>query len=98
MFVYMFSVPSSSPGWPTLDTNSFLNAVCRMVNRRGLPKEIVSDNGGNFIGANKELLELLAFIDQDKVNSLTYQSANPKDDTPLTPNHFLHGQVKWRIC
>ena len=24
---------------------------------------------------------------------LTYQSANPKDVTPLTPNHFLHGQA-----
>ena len=24
---------------------------------------------------------------------LTYQSANPKDFTPLTPNHFLHGQA-----
>lgn len=24
---------------------------------------------------------------------LTYQSANPADDVPLTPNHFLHGQV-----
>jgi hypothetical protein len=24
---------------------------------------------------------------------LIYQSANPKDNIPLTPNHFLHGQV-----
>ncbi|XP_068674533.1 uncharacterized protein [Montipora foliosa] len=24
---------------------------------------------------------------------LTYQSANPEDDIPLTPNHFLFGQV-----
>jgi len=24
---------------------------------------------------------------------LTYQSANIKDDKPLTPNHFLHGQM-----
>ena len=24
---------------------------------------------------------------------LTYQSPNPADDVPLTPNHFLHGQV-----
>ena len=24
---------------------------------------------------------------------LTYQSADPKDATPLTPNHFLHGQM-----
>ena len=24
---------------------------------------------------------------------LTYQSADPRDATPLTPNHFLHGQM-----
>lgn len=24
---------------------------------------------------------------------LTYQSANPADDVPLTPNHFIHGQI-----
>ena len=24
---------------------------------------------------------------------LTYQSADPRDATPLTPNHFLHGQI-----
>ena len=24
---------------------------------------------------------------------LTYQSADPSDDAPLTPNHFLHGQI-----
>ena len=25
--------------------------------------------------------------------SLTYQSADPRDNVPLTPNHFLHGQA-----
>ena len=24
---------------------------------------------------------------------LTYQSSDPRDDVPLTPNHFLHGQT-----
>ena len=24
---------------------------------------------------------------------LTYQSPNPSDNVPLTPNHFLHGQI-----
>ncbi|CAG2208619.1 unnamed protein product [Mytilus edulis] len=137
-----------------LDTDSFLNAFYRMVNRRGLPKGIISDNGTNFVGANRELKELVALLDKDKIhNSIsnqgikwhfnqpfaphfdgihetmiksakraiyvilgnadindeelltaftgaealinsrprTYQSADPKDDTPLTQNHFLHG-------
>ncbi|CAC5374179.1 unnamed protein product [Mytilus coruscus] len=127
-----------------------------MVNRRGLPKEIISDNGTNYVGANRELKELVALLDNDKIQNsisnqgtkwhfnpplaphfggihetmiksekkaiyailgnadindeelltaftgaealinsrpLTYQSADPKDDTPLTQNHFLHGQL-----
>ena len=33
--------------------------------------------------------------DEGLINSrpLTYQSAIPLDDVPLTPNHFLHGQI-----
>ena len=140
-----------------LDTDSFLRAFCRMSNRRGLPEEMLSDNGKNFVGANEELRDLakqmikdsklneslinqgvkwtfnppyaphfggvfetmikaakraiLAILGNADVNDeelmtafteaeslvnsrpLTYQSANPEDDTPLTPNHFLQGQM-----
>ena len=140
-----------------LDTDSFLKAFCRMVNRRGLPEEMLSDNETNFVGANEELRELVKQITKDsRVNEslvkqgvkwtfnppyaphfggvfetmikaakraiiailgnaditdeelltaftgaesllnlrpLTYQSANPEDTTPLTPNHFLQGQM-----
>ena len=139
-----------------LDTDSFLNSFYRMASRRGLPDEVISDNGGNFVGANRELKELVQQLDIRKIqvstanqaikwhfnppyaphfggvhetmikaakravyailgnaditdeelhtafvgaealiNSrpLTYQSSNPKDETPLTPNHFLIGQV-----
>ena len=43
---------------------------------------------------NEELLT--AFTGAESlINSrpLTYQSANPEDDIPLTPNHFLQGQI-----
>ena len=126
-----------------------------MVSRRGLPTEVVSDNGTNFIGAERELRDLVHDLDKTKmqrstankgikwyVNSplaphfggihesvmktaksavsavlgnaditdeelitevtgaeslinsrpLTHQSANPDDDIPITPNHFLHGR------
>ncbi|XP_052218275.1 uncharacterized protein LOC127835894 [Dreissena polymorpha] len=139
-----------------LDTNAFLNAFYRMVNRRGLPVSVYSDNGTNFVGADKELRELVQNVDKDKIKEsaanrgiqwffnppvaphwggvheimiksakraisailtsadisdeelitactgaeslinsrpLTYQSANVDDCTPLTPNHFLFGQV-----
>ena len=139
-----------------LDTDSFLNAFYRMVNQRRLPREMLSDNGTNFVAAERELRELVEALDQSKIaqstankgvmwhfnpplgphfggvhetmikaakravnallgnadvtgeelttaftgteallNSrpLTYQSANPEDDIPLTPNHFLIGQI-----
>ena len=139
-----------------LDTSSFMNAFYRMVNRRGLPIEVLSDNGTNFVEANRELLELVSALNEDQISNnvanhgikwhfnpplaphfggvhetmiksakraidailgnadktdeelittftgaeallnsrpLTYQSANPADIVPLTPNHFLHGQA-----
>ena len=139
-----------------LDTDSFLRCITRMASRRGYPQEIVSDRGTNFIGAARELQELVNHLDKkeiqertvdqgikwkfnpllaphfggahefmikaakkaiyailDNVNvndeelltafigaeallnsrPLTYQSSNPKNATPLTPNHFLHGQA-----
>ena len=30
--------------------------------------------------------------------SLIYQTSNPEDETPLTPNHFLHGQVEGQFA
>ena len=137
-----------------LDIDCFLNALNRMMNRRGVPEEILFNNETNFVAANKELCELTckdpkvqaqiaskgvkwtfnppyaphfggvfevmiksakraitAILNNDDVKDeelmtafygaealinlrpLTYQSANVKDSVPLTPNHFLHGQV-----
>ena len=41
-----------------LDTTAFLNGFCRMVNRRGVPVEVTTDNGGYIVAAaNKELIK-----------------------------------------
>ena len=42
----------------SLDTDSFLNAFFRMASRRGLPEDVVCDNGTNFVGGSNELKEL----------------------------------------
>ena len=33
----------------SLDTDSFLAAFSRMTDRRGIPVEVISDNGTNFV-------------------------------------------------
>ena len=141
----------------SLDTDSFINAFTRMSSRRGTPTYVLTDNGTNFVGAEREMRELIEALDHDKIiqgtskhhpidwkfnppsaphfggvfeamiksakkaikailgdaditdeelhtaicgaerllNSrpITYVSSNPNDLSPLTPNHFLVGQI-----
>ena len=39
---------------PKLDTDSCLNAIIRFIARRGKPIKMISDNGTNFFGADRE--------------------------------------------
>ncbi|XP_068689231.1 uncharacterized protein [Montipora capricornis] len=124
-----------------------------MVSRRGLPQEVVSDKGRNFVRTEKELAKnidedniqrsvakngikwhfnpplaphfggvheimikaakraIFAILGSADVNDeelmtaftgaealinsrpLSFQSANPSNIVPLTPNNFLHGQI-----
>ena len=153
MFTYLASRAVHLEMAYGLDTDSFLRAFDRICNQRGVPKEMMSDNGTNFVGTNQELRELLsncrlegsmrskgikwnfnppsashfggvygtmikaakraistipqnADINDEElltaftgaellINSrpLTYQTVNPNDTVPLTPNHFLIGQI-----
>ena len=53
----------------SLDTDSFLAAFTRMTSHRGVLLEVISDNELNFAGANNELEELLALLDQEKIKN-----------------------------
>ena len=48
-----------------VDAESFVNAIARFTSRRGVPKEIIGDNGNDFVGAVNELLELVSHLDED---------------------------------
>ena len=49
-----------------LTTEAFIATLRRVIARRGHPSLIWSDNGTNFVGANRELKELYEFLVQQK--------------------------------
>ena len=50
-----------------LTTEAFIACLRRFVSRRGKPQVIWSDNGTNFVGANRELSEIFNFLKQQVV-------------------------------
>ena len=51
----------------TMETDSFIMALRRMIARRGNVRTIRSDNGGNFIGADNELKRCFQEMDHKKI-------------------------------
>lgn len=68
-----------------LSTNEFVAAMRRFVARRGMPLNIYSDNGGNFVGANSELQEFRKFL-LDSRNQAEIIEAISKDNVAW---HFI---------
>lgn len=50
----------------SLTTSSCILAIRNFMARRGIPREFFSDNGTNFIGAERELREALADVNQNE--------------------------------
>ena len=53
----------------SLNTDSFILALRRLIGRRGKIRSIYSDNGGNFIGADRELKRAFMEMDDKKISS-----------------------------
>ena len=51
----------------SMDTDSFLLALRRFISRRGRPKALYSDNGSNFVGAERQLVESLREWNQTRI-------------------------------
>lgn len=51
----------------SMDTDSCISTLRRFICRRGQVKEITSDNGTNFVGAERELREALAHLNLHKI-------------------------------
>ena len=72
----------------SVDTDSFINALRRFIARRGRPKEIFSDNGTNFVGANRVLRNALQAFNQDRIHSHCSQQNIEWKFNPPTASHF----------
>ena len=72
---------------PSLTTDAAINAIRRMVNRRGVPQQMYSDNGTNLRGADTELKKALAEFDQVRIlNELTPQRIEWHFIPPAAPH------------
>ena len=52
---------------PSLETDTFLNALQRFISLRGAPKLMRCDNGSNFVGAQREIQARLMEMDRMKI-------------------------------
>jgi hypothetical protein len=72
----------------SMDTDSFINVFWRFICRRGLPKEIRSDNGSNFVGAEKELKNAIRQWNQTKIDEFLKQREIKWQFNPPTASHM----------
>ena len=75
----------------SLSTDSFINALRRFVSRRGQVEEMRSDNGTNFVGAEKELREEIARWNQQQIHEAMLQHHVKWKFNPPGASH--HGGV-----
>nr|CAI5870042.1 unnamed protein product [Callosobruchus analis] len=59
-----------------LTASAYIASLSRFVSRRGIPSNIYSDNGTNFVGANRELKEIYEYL---KANSSTIKQSLADD-------------------
>ena len=73
---------------PKIDTDSCLNAIMRFIARRGKPSTMISDNGTNFVGAEREFAEYVAACNKERIGEhLIQQGIRWKFNPPAAP-HF----------
>ena len=70
------------------DTDAFMNALRRFMVRRGQPVTITSDNGGNFVSCNKELIKGLKELDHGKIEGTLLKKGITWKFTPPHSSHM----------
>ncbi|XP_038077334.1 uncharacterized protein LOC119745182 [Patiria miniata] len=72
----------------SLDTDSCINAIRRFSARRGSLKSILSDNGTNLVGAEREMREQMRTWNQQKIHDNLLQKGISWQFNPPAGSHF----------
>jgi hypothetical protein len=82
-----------------LTTDAFIAALRRFVARRGKPTLIWSDHGSNFIGANRELREMVKFLKQQKTEAVISEFCSAQNIVwKFTPEQAPHFGGLWEAA
>ena len=76
----------------TLSTGSCIAAVRRFIARRGVPREIISDCGTNFVGTARELRDAIAGVDHE---ALMTEFCSPELKWTFNPPEAPHFGGCW---
>ena len=79
----------------SLETDACINAMRRFISRRGQVVQLRSDNGTNFIGAERELREAVAALNHDQIQGALSQVRIHWSFNPPAGSH--HGGVWERM-
>ena len=72
----------------SLETDSFIQALRRFIPRRCPIREISSDNGTNFVGANTELRQAVDEIDNEQIRSRLHKEGTDWIFNPPSGSHM----------
>ena len=71
----------------SLETDSFIMCLRRFIARRGNPQVLYSDNGTNFVGADRELKQCIENLNQDQINNeLSHKGIKWVFNPPASPH------------
>lgn len=82
-----------------LTSDAFIACLRRFISRRGKPSLIWSDHGTNFVGANRELQELVEFLELQKTNAdISQFCSSQKIAWKFIPEHASHFGGLWEAA